>query len=82
MAETEFRDPERTNLLEDLKAALKHTVTSTIWAFLWLIDFDNLRRFADDARRDDFAVRAVFDVIENKGKIIQKCEFINSYAFS
>ena len=82
MAETEFHDPERINLLADLKTALKHTVTSTVQAYLWLSDIDNLRRFVDDARRDDFAVKAVFDVIENRGKIVQKCERINFCTFS
>jgi hypothetical protein len=82
MAEAEFHDPERINLLEGLQTALKHTVSSTIRAYLWLSDIDNLRRFVDDARRDDLLVELVFEFLENRGKIVQKCECINFCTFS
>jgi hypothetical protein len=79
MAETEYRDPDRVKLLTALKEALNCNVSSTIWAFLWLSDIDKLRKLVDDAQKDKFSVHSIFWAIDNGGKIVQKCRFINSY---
>jgi len=78
MADTEFRDEERIELLEALKTALgSDTIPSqTAWACLWLSDIDRLRCLVQDAQRNRYYLIASFRDIESNTKIVQKCVFI------
>ena len=46
----EFHDPVRIELLTALKEAIMVHVPSTVWAYLWLSDFDKLRYYVDQVR--------------------------------
>jgi hypothetical protein len=82
MAEAEFQDLTRINLLTALKAALTGNFSSTVRAYLWLCDIDILTRLVNEAQREPFFVEAALDISDIKGKSIEKCEFINFYIFS
>ena len=78
MADTEFRDEERIELLEALKTALESdTIPSqTAWACLWLSDIDRLRCIVHDAQMNRIFAMAFFRDMESNTKIVQKCLFI------
>ena len=48
MAEAEFDDPTRIQLLTALKENTGTTISSTAWACLWLSDVDRLRQLVND----------------------------------
>jgi len=77
MADTEFRDDERIELLKALKIALgSDTIPSqTAWACLWLSDIDRLRDLVHDAQVRGYLVMATFQNMESNEKIVQKCVF-------
>ena len=78
MADTEFRDEERIELLEALKTALgSDTIPSqTAWACLWLSDIDRLQGIVHNAQTARILVKAFFQNMESNSKIVQKCLFI------
>jgi len=78
MADTEFRDEERIELLEALKTALgSDTIPSqTAWACLWLSDIDRLRGIVHDAQANRLFLKSFFRDMESNTKIVQKCLFI------
>jgi hypothetical protein len=78
MAETEYNDPERIELLTALKEALNCNVPSIPWACLWLSDIDRLKKLVDDARRDSDLVMGYLWNVEKQQKIVQKCKFTTS----
>jgi hypothetical protein len=62
MADAEFHDPERIELLEALKTALGVDVipSPTVWACLWLSDIDRLRDNVRGAQANPFLLPAAF----------------------
>ena len=78
MADTEFRDEERIELLEALKTALgSDTIPSqTAWACLWLSDIDRLQGIVHDAQTNRLFLKSFFRDMESNIKIVQKCLFI------
>ena len=78
MADTEFRDEERIELLEALKTGLGFdTIPSqTAWACLWLSDIDCLRVLVHNAETRPYLLMASFRDMESNAKIVQKCMFI------
>jgi hypothetical protein len=82
MADAEFDDPERMELLKALKTALRDDVPPTAWACLWLSDIDRLRHLADDAQTNSYYVMASFESMETKAKIVQKCVFTTDLLFA
>jgi hypothetical protein len=76
MADAEFHDPERIELLEALKTALGVDVipSLTAWACLWLSDIDRLR---DLVRQNRYLLMGYFENMEHSVRIVQKCRFTN-----
>jgi hypothetical protein len=81
MAETEYDDPKRIELLTALKEALNCDVTPTIWASLWLSDIDKLKEWVDGAQKNPLIVQGSLFGYDTGGNIAQRCEFINFYTF-
>jgi hypothetical protein len=82
IANTEFHDPERIELLTELKALVQCNVTSTVHAHLWLSDIDELKALVKTAQIKPISAEAVFGVTEKLAKIVEKCEFLNFCTFS
>ena len=83
--QTEFHDPVRIELLTALKEAIRVDVPSTVWAYLWLSDFDKLRYFVDQVRLGGnhlSSTRLALLNQETNKEIVLLCEFINLYTFS
>jgi hypothetical protein len=76
MAETEYDDPKRIELLTALKEALNCDIPSTSWACLWLSDIDLLKGWVDDAQKNPYRILLSLSAVDTKGKIVQKCKFI------
>jgi hypothetical protein len=76
MADAEFHDPERIELLKALKTALGVDVirTPTAWACLWLSDIDSLRNLL---RQHPVFTLSVFENMERSVRIVQKCVYTN-----
>jgi len=76
MADAEFHDPERIELLKALKTALGVDVIPypTAWACLWLSDIDRLRHLV---RQFPFFILSSFDTMERSVRIVQKCVYTN-----
>jgi hypothetical protein len=79
MAETEYDDPKRIELLTALKEALNCDVSSTAWACLWLSDIDKLEGLVGEARRIPYTIRISLKGVKSEGKIVEKCKFITSH---
>jgi hypothetical protein len=77
MADAEFHDPERIELLEALKTALGVDVipSPTIWACLWLSDIDRLQDFVRFAQAYPFNLLGAFRNMEQSVRMVQKCGF-------
>jgi len=77
MADTEFDEPERIQLLNTLTTALGFDVIpATPWACLWLSDIGRLRKLVQDIQtspgyRDNFP--ATMRDMETVIKLIPKC---------
>jgi len=82
MVDTDFYDPDRIKLLTDLKTALNMTVSSTIWACLWLSDIDKLTQLIDWAQKRPYMIRLSLTGPNIGRNIVRQCEFINIYTFS
>jgi len=76
MADAEFHDPERIELLKALKTALGVDVIRypTAWACLWLSDIDRLR---DLVQERPYYILSSFDTMEHSVRIVQKCVYTN-----
>jgi len=76
MADAEFYDPERIELLKALKTALGVDVirTPTAWACLWLSDIDRLR---DLVQERPYYILSSFENMERSVRIVQKCVYTN-----
>jgi hypothetical protein len=78
MADAEFDEPQRQELLKALKTALNdEVIPSTAWACIWLSDIDRLRELVHDAQMRPFLVMATFRDMERSVKIVQTCRFTN-----
>ena len=82
MADTEFHDPKRIELLTALKEALQVNVPSATWACLWLSHIDKLRRWVDQVRDYPETTELALANRETHLNIVLLCEFINLYTFS
>jgi hypothetical protein len=83
--QTEFRDRDRIELLTALKKAIKVHVPSTVWASLWLSDFDKLKYFVDQACLGGnhlYGTRLALLNQETNKDIVLLCELISLYTFS
>jgi len=76
MADAEFHDPERIELLKAFKTALGVDVirTPTAWACLWLSDIDSLRNLL---RQEPYFLLGSFANMEHSVRIVQKCVYTN-----
>jgi hypothetical protein len=81
MADTDFHDPDRIELLTALKKALNDdnvpSVPSTVWSYLWLSDIDRLRALAQNSQ-----LAGLLLITDSDKDIVLMCEFINLYPFS
>jgi hypothetical protein len=79
MADAEFHDPERIELLEALETALgiEAIPSPTAWACLWLSDIDRLKDLVREAQAYPLSLRSSFRDVERSVKLVQKCEFTN-----
>ena len=79
MADAEFHDPERIELLEALETALgiEAIPSPTVWACLWLSDIDRLKDLVREAQAYPLSLRSSFENVERSVKLVQKCEFTN-----
>ena len=76
MADAEFHDPERIQLLESLKTALKvDVIPPTAWACLWLSDIVRLRECVRDAQLNSYSSMASFYYLERMINVVQICGF-------
>ena len=74
MADAEFHDPERVELLEALRTALDvDAIPPTAWACLWLSDLDRLRERLREAQTYPHSLILAFQGMESSAKIVQKC---------
>jgi hypothetical protein len=81
VAETEYDDPKRIELLTALKEALNCDVTLTIWALLWLSDIDKLKKWVHRAQQESDVTHTSLIGVEITGNIVQRCEFMKFYIF-
>jgi hypothetical protein len=94
MADAEFHDPERIELITALRKALEVNVSSTgnvspiisvtspAWAYLWLSHIDKLEFWLANAQRLPGNAHRGFLNYDETRTIVLQCEFINLYTFS
>ena len=75
MAEIEFQDPRRRELLTALKDALPGfaVIGSTVRACVWLSDLDTLAELVVKVQADPNGQAMVFNNIEKDVKLVQTC---------
>jgi hypothetical protein len=82
MADTEFHNPERIELLTALKETLEVNVPSITWACLWFSHIDKLRLCVHQARAFPGGTLLALLNREADQNLVLLCGFINSYTFS
>jgi len=80
MAEEEFNDPQRIDLINALKSVVPVIPSSTTWACLWLSDIDKLRLCVQNAMASPKSFRLSAKAIE-AANLIPKCWFTNLIFF-
>jgi hypothetical protein len=79
MAEMEYDDPKRIELLTALKKAVNCNIPSTFWACLWLSDINRLEGWVDEAQRHPDLTLNTFWNNDSIQGTVQKCKFTPSH---
>lgn len=75
MADEEFNDPRRKELLNSLEQTIGLTAPPITWALLWLADLSSIEIWLDSSRKDEKipGTRVTLLQFEDTTRVISKC---------